>query len=224
MDEDPSAHISNVKLNPTVEAEIDTCVECGYCEPVCPSKDLTLTPRQRIVVRRARAKAEQEGDFITVKELDKDYEYMGKQTCAVDSMCVRACPVGIDTGKFIKRLRREDSNAVEQTVWQGAAQGWSAVNLGASIALSGAHRLPTGLVKAVTDVGRKLVGADTMPQYQPELPGGGQRRSKRGRIVGAQDAKVAAVYVPACVNAMFGPQKAVLALVRLLSVWRSAPG
>ena len=31
---------------------MDRCVECGYCEPVCPSRDLTLTPRQRIVLRR----------------------------------------------------------------------------------------------------------------------------------------------------------------------------
>src|SRR5699024_568370 len=147
LDEDPTAHISNVKLNPTVEAEIDPCVECGYCEPVCPSKDLTLTPRQRIVVRRARAKAEQEGDTATVAELDKDYEYMGKQTCAVDSLCVRACPVDIDTGKFIKQLRREDSKKVEQKVWKGAASGWSAVNRGASIALTGAYRLPTGLAR-----------------------------------------------------------------------------
>src|SRR5699024_3349696 len=157
LDEDPTAHISNVKLNPTVEAEIDPCVECGYCEPVCPSKDLTLTPRQRIVVRRARAKAEQEGDTATVAELDKDYEYMGKQTCAVDSMCLRACPVGIDTGKFIKRLRREDSKKVEQKVWKVAATGWSAVNRGASIALSGAYRLPTVLAKTVSDIGRALV-------------------------------------------------------------------
>ena len=207
LDEDPTAHISNVKLNPTVEEEIDTCVECGYCEPVCPSKDLTLTPRQRIVVRRARAKAEGHGDYATVAELDKDYEYMGKQTCAVDSMCLRACPVGIDTGKFIKRLRREDSNTVEQSVWKTAAQGWSTVNLGASVALNGAHRLPTSLVKAVTDVGRKLVGTETLPQYQPELPSGGSRRSKLGSIVGDKTAEVQAVYVPACVNAMFGAQK-----------------
>ena len=207
LDEDPTAHISNVKLNPTVEAEIDPCVECGYCEPVCPSKDLTLTPRQRIVVRRARAKAEQEGDTATVAELDKDYEYMGKQTCAVDSLCVRACPVDIDTGKFIKQLRREDSKKVEQKVWKGAASGWSAVNRGASIALTGAYRLPTGLAKTVSDIGRALVGTETMPQYQPELPTGGVRRSKLGRIVGDCTAEVQAVYVPACVNAMFGAQK-----------------
>ena len=30
----------------------DKCIECGFCEPICPSKDLTLTPRQRIAVNR----------------------------------------------------------------------------------------------------------------------------------------------------------------------------
>ena len=220
LDEDPSAHISNIKLNPSVEEEIDTCVECGYCEPVCPSKDLTLTPRQRIVVRRARAQAEIDGDLNIVAELDKDYEYMGKQTCAVDSMCLRACPVGIDTGKFIKNLRNKDATKIEQTVWKGAAASWSGVNRAASIALSGAHRLPTGLVKTVTDIGRALVGTETLPQYQPELPAGGHRRSKLGGIVGDKNSDIQAVYIPACVNAMFGPQRGGIgvteAFIRLL--------
>ncbi len=33
-------------------AVADPCIECGFCEPVCPSRDLTTTPRQRIVLRR----------------------------------------------------------------------------------------------------------------------------------------------------------------------------
>jgi NAD-dependent dihydropyrimidine dehydrogenase PreA subunit len=53
LDDDPQAHIRHIKTTPTVEVEVDRCVECGFCEPVCPSKDLTVTPRQRIVVRRA---------------------------------------------------------------------------------------------------------------------------------------------------------------------------
>ncbi|MEO7058481.1 MAG: FAD-linked oxidase C-terminal domain-containing protein, partial [Lapillicoccus sp.] len=48
LTDDPQAHTRHVKPAPTVEVEVDRCVECGYCEPVCPSRDLTTTPRQRI--------------------------------------------------------------------------------------------------------------------------------------------------------------------------------
>ena len=41
---------------PSVEEEVDKCIECGFCEPRCPSRDLTMTPRQRIVVRREMAR------------------------------------------------------------------------------------------------------------------------------------------------------------------------
>ena len=52
---DRQAHLANLKQLPSVEPEIDKCIECGYCEPKCPSRELTLTPRQRIVVRREMA-------------------------------------------------------------------------------------------------------------------------------------------------------------------------
>jgi D-lactate dehydrogenase len=84
LDDDPNAHLRHIKVTPTVEEEVDRCVECGYCEPVCPSRDLTLTPRQRIVVRRAIATAESAGDHELADELAQSYEYSGVQTCAVD--------------------------------------------------------------------------------------------------------------------------------------------
>src|SRR5262245_8501739 len=62
LDDAPDAHLRHIKVTPTIEEEVDRCVECGYSEPVCPSRDLTLTPRQRIVVRRAIASAESGGD------------------------------------------------------------------------------------------------------------------------------------------------------------------
>lgn len=205
--DDPEEHLHNMKLSATVEDAIDSCVECGYCEPVCPSRDLTMTPRQRIVVRRARAQALLDGDMDTVRELDKAYEYQGIDTCAADSMCVTACPVGIDTGKFVKSLRREEATKVENAGWAAAAKAWAPANKVASVALTGAHYLPTGLVQKVTDVARALVGEDTVPQYRPELSKGGRTRSKVfGEHVGSKFAAPVGVFVPACVNSMFGPQ------------------
>ena len=205
--DDEREHMKNFKLNPQVEDEIDSCVECGYCEPVCPSRDLTMTPRQRIVVRRARAQAIKDGDTELVQHLDDAYQYDGIDTCAVDSMCVTACPVKIDTGKFIKTLRREQAGAVKSAGWAAAAKAWGPGNALASTALTGAYILPTKLVQQVTNVARALVGDDTVPQYRPELTKGGKTRSKAfGTRVGKAGVEPSGVFVPACVNSMFGPQ------------------
>ena len=68
---------------PRVEPEVDRCVECGYCETVCPSRDLTTTPRQRIALRREIAAAAAAGDTGLVRELTRDYRYEAIDTCAV---------------------------------------------------------------------------------------------------------------------------------------------
>ena len=44
INEDSHAHIKHLKKLPVVEEEVDRCIECGFCEPVCPSRDLTATP------------------------------------------------------------------------------------------------------------------------------------------------------------------------------------
>ncbi|HMK73194.1 MAG TPA: FAD-binding and (Fe-S)-binding domain-containing protein, partial [Myxococcaceae bacterium] len=52
LTEDREGHLKHLHTTPSVEEVIDRCIECGFCEPVCPSRDVTTTPRQRIVLRR----------------------------------------------------------------------------------------------------------------------------------------------------------------------------
>ena len=107
LNADPMAHLKDLKPMPTVEEEVDKCIECGYCEPKCPSRELTLTPRQRIVLRREMTRLETEGgNAPLLAALEADFPYAAVDTCAVDGLCATACPVSIDTGQLTKRLRK----------------------------------------------------------------------------------------------------------------------
>jgi D-lactate dehydrogenase len=203
MDEDPLAHLRHIKTAPPVAEEVDRCVSCGYCEPVCPSKDLTLTPRQRIVTLRAIESARLAGDLALVKELEKDYDYESVDTCAVDGMCQTACPVDINTGSLVKRLRNADAGPLANGVWNAAAKHWEGVTRGASLALTVVNKLPAAVITPPNKVARAALGENTVPLYSAELPGGGSVR-KRPAPVGEVDA----VYFPACVGTMFGPASA----------------
>ena len=58
INDDAEAHLKNLKAMPATNEIVDKCIECGFCEPTCPSNDLTLTPRQRIVINREISRLE----------------------------------------------------------------------------------------------------------------------------------------------------------------------
>ena len=109
----PKLHLENIKDLPIVEDVVDKCVECGACEPRCPSRDFTLSPRQRIVLRRARQRMLATGKIELAKQLDRDYEFAGKATCATDGLCALDCPVAINTGDLVKQLRKESTGVID---------------------------------------------------------------------------------------------------------------
>ena len=201
LSDDPDSYLHDLKRVPTVESEVDRCVECGYCEPTCPSKSITLTPRQRIVIRRDMAWAEEQGDTALLQELKADYDYDGVQTCAVDGMCGVACPVDINTGDLVRRLRAEQSSKIEGTVWDAAAKGWGAVTRVGGTALTIAAAMPAPLVKGITQVGRAVLGADTVPLYDGGLPRGGTSAPAAQNPADAR-----AVFFGACIGTMFGAE------------------
>ncbi|MDQ1572125.1 MAG: D-lactate dehydrogenase [Actinomycetota bacterium] len=198
---DPELHLRHLKSTPTVEEEVDRCVECGYCEPVCPSKDLTTTPRQRIVVRRAIAAAQQVGDTALVRELSEAQEYDVVDTCAVDGMCQTACPVFINTGDLVRRLRGESVGAVANAGWKAAGKAWQPLTEVASVALTIASVVPPAVLQGPNKLARRVLGEDTVPMWSPDLPKGGARREKASKTV-PEHAEI--VYFQACVGTMFG--------------------
>lgn len=116
ISDNPQIHTQNLKQSSEVEDFINQCMECGFCEKVCPSRELTLTPRQRIAVRKEIARLEAllaESTKSTQKpahiqaqleELKKGYQYFGIDTCATCSMCSLSCPLEIDSGKIASKL------------------------------------------------------------------------------------------------------------------------
>lgn len=99
---DNTLHLKYLKELPAVDETIDKCMECGFCEPVCPSRNLSLTPRQRNAV--ARKIATLTGD--EKKRWEKQFAYYGVTTCAATGMCQTVCPVEINTGDYMRQLRK----------------------------------------------------------------------------------------------------------------------
>lgn len=198
LTEDLTQHLKDIKPTDPVRTNIDDCVECGYCEPVCPSQHLTTTPRQRIVVQRAIAAAEASGEKELAERLKEQEVYDVVQTCAVDGMCQTACPVLINTGDLIRDKRRETQPTLIDKGWKVAAKHWGKVLRVAQVGMTVTNKVPTPLVRGALGVARKIGSEDLIPTLSKELPGGGKAR--KPHPVENPDA----IFLPACVGTMFG--------------------
>ncbi|HTR74108.1 MAG TPA: FAD-binding and (Fe-S)-binding domain-containing protein [Solirubrobacterales bacterium] len=186
---DPDAHMRNLKTTPPIEQSATACVECGFCEPVCPSRDLTTTPRQRIVLRREIAR-QPEGSPVR-RALLEELGYEALDTCAADGSCQLACPLGIDTGALVKELRAERHSERAERAALATAKRWGAVESASRLGL----RVGGPLARR-TRKGRALPGP-----AQAKLPASAREGA-------------AAVYVPSCTNRIFagGPGEALVAV------------
>jgi D-lactate dehydrogenase len=195
LSRDPGVHLRNLKMTPAIEewGGATTCVECGFCEPVCPSRNLTTTPRQRIVLRREMAR-QPEGSPVQ-RALLEEYDYDALETCATDGSCQIACPLGIDTGRLVKELRHGQHGERAERAALAAAKRWGAVEKASRLAL----RVGGPLARR-TKRGKGLPGAagwGRRGRVSADNSGEGPARPSPGAD------QAAAVYVPSCTNRIF---------------------
>ncbi len=195
LNRDPDVHLRNLKTTPPIEESATTCVECGFCEPVCPSRNLTTTPRQRIVLRREMAR--QPAGSPLQKALLEEYEYDSLETCAADGSCQLACPVGIDTGTLVKEMRTEQPRRAGRT--GGAGDGEALEDGREGVPRRPAARRTAGAADqagAGTARGRAGGGGGApLPTKAGSVGRGAPPPPRSG---------AAAVYVPSCTNRIFG--------------------
>ena len=177
LNREPGVHLRNLKSMPEIEESVTKCIECGFCEPVCPSRNVTTTPRQRIALRRELAR--QDGGSPVERALLAQYEYDGVETCAVDGSCKDACPVAIDTGTLIKDLRHAEHGEGAERAAAALASRYAAVERAAR----------TGL----------RFGGSAARAWRPSIPPAAPSQLPFTVREGA-----AAVYMPACINRIFG--------------------
>jgi D-lactate dehydrogenase len=203
LNSDPQAHLHHLKAMPAVEEEVDKCIECGYCEPKCPSRELTLSPRQRIVVRREVTRLGLTGEDPALKaSLQDAYQYMAVDTCAADGLCATACPVSIDTGALIKRLRRTGHSARANAVALKLARHFRAIEPLVRMGLRSGHLVQSlfgpGPMVALTRLIRAAAGQATH-QWSREMP-----RPAKARLPVTSPEGAEAIYFPACISRLMG--------------------
>jgi D-lactate dehydrogenase len=206
ISDDPRAHLRDLKrpapVGPGVDPELDRCVECGYCEPACPSRTLTTTPRQRIVLAREIAVATP----AERAELERGWDYAAVDTCAADSLCVRACPVHIDTGKAMKTARARRHGPLVQRAGAQAAAHWAGAVTGLRGALAVADRVPAPVLGAASRLGRAVLGTEAVPAVGDDLPGPGPRRPAPDPLPPGRAPE--AVFFSSCTGSLFAAQTA----------------
>ena len=207
INDDPQLFIQNLKRIPAAHPLIDKCIECGFCEATCPSKDLTLTPRQRIVAYRHLAESEAAAGRkkITAAAL-KAIAYPLEETCATDGLCRIACPVGIDTGQLVKELRWQQQGRIANALATFIAghMGEMTALLRTILPLPHAMAKVTGY-GSLESIMRGLfrVGNGLLPLWTRHTPSGSKPiRDHRFTVAGEDAPRV--VYFPSCITRSMG--------------------
>jgi len=223
LNEDPDVHAKNIRLDHAAHPLVDRCISCGWCESNCPSRDLSLTPRQRIQVYKEMTKMRE--DFTAsgarykperLLAFEASWEY-AEATCAADGMCQEKCPVKINTGELVKTLRQQELEGKEgEATPRGAAVAqWLAARYGPIMGalppmldvVSFVHGIVgTWPMQKIADAVWG-VGNNMLPLWNPYMPRGAKPLKVPEPKPAAAAERKQVVYLPSCVTRSMGPAR-----------------
>lgn len=225
INDNKNVYLEKLKMMPQSHVTIDRCTNCGFCQDICPSKNITTTPRMRIILQREISELKRTGkEPERLMRLLKGYDYAGNATCATDGLCAKSCPLSINTGDNTKYLRSQAITPTTRFVAQRLAKNMNGVTsfmrfgLGA---VDAAHALlGTKLMNTLASKAHLVTGSK-IPLWNPWMPSKGAGAAPRlsGSPIssrplnnssvqpshGGESLKV--VYFPSCISRSMGPAR-----------------
>lgn len=210
VSDDPHIHIKNLKPTTEIEEYLNMCMECGFCEKICPSKNLTLTPRQRIAVHREIKRLQQSiqsgntEDMMILEELKKGFDYLVDETCATCNMCSTLCPIEIPTGKIALEHRAMNAQGSKEKIARGILE-----HMGTTTSI-------IRFMLKTTDISSNILGKNTLANLSsslrnfsriiPAIPKNLPKKNTH-KLQNKSFGKTDVIYFTTCINRSFAPSK-----------------
>lgn len=197
INDDPDCFMKPIKKMPLFGDKLgydraDKCMECGYCEHVCPSRDITLTPRQRLQALRVIEETGRE-------DLRLQYRYIGEETCCADSSCQMPCPMQISTAEVTDKIRNHTDPRLFEKMLNASADKYGMVESGIRSVLKAAV-----LTEKVISPYPLIWATDFMHKVYDQVPHWSKHFPYPAKIHWQELENPDFIYFPACITRIFG--------------------
>ncbi|EGB14171.1 D-lactate dehydrogenase (cytochrome) [Pseudodesulfovibrio mercurii] len=206
LNDDPDCNFTGLKQPWGLHEFVDNCNGCGFCDSVCPTREIGFTPRQRIYVKRTIERLRKQGDTKRAEHWEEMFRQYGLDICATDGLCQLRCPLAVDTASYMRHLRHENLSDFAKGTAHRIGRNFSKAAGLASMALTvgrGSQEIiGHGGVALVDRLARKAVG-----MCVPDLPAMKLRGGSSVPSAKANASRQKVVYFPSCAVRTMGYDK-----------------
>lgn len=197
INDDPDCFMGPMKEMPLFgEAleykQADKCMECGYCEHVCPTRYVTLTPRQRLQALRVIAGNPD-------PDLRKEYRFLGQESCCADASCMMPCPMKISTAEVTDKVRASIDPRLFEKIMSACAENYGRVEN----VIRGLLKVAVATEKVISPY-PLIWASDFMHRCYSQVPHWSKHFPFPRKIHWNVEENPDYVYFPACVTRVFG--------------------